>query len=129
MLVGSQKIFVTHCNCTKMHCWLVVSPVGGWGEHFCGLKKETTIAPLALAALCSHSPPHQHEDDEHVVVWIMNMMMLILAVEKMMTMMIAAGGNFMKSWLGSVTNVTHRRRHYDYPPQLHWETLMSEFRF
>ena len=35
----------------------------------------------------------------------------------------------MKSWLGSVTNVTHRRRHYDYPPQLHWETLMSEFRF
>ena len=103
--------------------------MGGWGEHFCGLKKETTIAPLALAALCSHSPPHQHEDDEHVVVWIMNMMMLILAVEKMMTMMIAAGGNFMKSWLGSVTNVTHRRRHYDYPPQLHWETLMSEFRF
>ena len=35
----------------------------------------------------------------------------------------------MKSWLGSVTNVTHRQRHYDYPRQLHREILMTVFEF
>ena len=57
---------------------------------------------------------------------------LMILIEKIITMMIASllqGGNFMKSWPGSVTNVIQRRRHYDYPRQLHRETLMSEFRF